>query len=372
MIDQLNMAAATLARELNVSEDLAKSAVLEANGALGKARAILLELLPRYLFVKVRFLSTKTDGKAGLAFLCLEKGSDDFLLFDLIVESNREWLKGIGIQRSPDTFYRHLKDYHRENINGPMAHESSRMNQELRLKLQPQVFKFVFDKWEQPKQDLVAESGHSKEAIHPAALLAFIIENMIADITVQKMSAEVDYDFLSVAQFGEISDELGLYVEKPAAVQVVALPQVKPDREDEPFRIYFKGQFIIDPISGRLLEEVMVGDLLYCEIVDRSDMAVAAARLIGAYKRGLWVPVRGLVVDVQQMTGERRKYCLKLAPGVFVDVLSFTGVRVRTQPYAFPEVMNTIKEAQLTWSPAPVIFAAALVVLLVIALFLTR
>jgi hypothetical protein len=359
-------------QELNVSEDLARRAMNEAEGVLERARDILLELLPKYLFIKAKYLSHKTDGSGGLFFICLEKGSTEYIIVKALVYSDREWLREVTVHRLPEMFYQQFSDFIRDHRTSSHIYDSQKSKDDFVAAIHPADFAFMFNAWDRPKEDASPESPLPADPSHPAAKLRSIFESYLSNKMLQRIEAEVDYDFYTRTQFDAIREAVDL---ERAPREKPSIEEAQKEAPEERFKIYFKGQFVIDPISGKPLEQVQVGDLIYCDLLDRNEMALAAARLIGAFKHGMWVPVRGVVVEIQDMMGERRKYRLKLAPGTYADVLSFVGFKVRTTPLTVQETVTKAREFSISpaFSPfLPLVIAVALVVVLVIALLMMR
>ena len=78
----------SLVDEMHVTEELARSAVLQADGELDKARSILDGMVARYLLIQASFVSLKSrDSGGGLIYLIAEKGASDFILFKPITNN---------------------------------------------------------------------------------------------------------------------------------------------------------------------------------------------------------------------------------------------------------------------------------------------
>jgi hypothetical protein len=356
----------SLAQELRVSEDLAHMALSEAQGELEKARAILKDLLPRYLTVKVRYLAVKGDGGGGLIFLCMEKDSPEMLIFDTIVESDRAWVKSTRVHWSSDLFYRLFRDYFHENTTGSKVFDAQRLRQALSARISPAQLMPLFELWDQPKREIIPEARMVEEPTHPGSILHSLFAAALGDALVEKVVVDLDYDFYSNQQFEVIRRSLGLIPPKPKQAAPAAV------EERERFKLFLKGQFVIDPVNGVAVSDLEIGDSAYCDILDRSEVSLSAARLIGAYKRGLWMPVRGRVVEINRAIGERRRIRLKLAPGIYLDVLSFDSLLVRVNELTPKERLMKAEEGPHEDGPLPLLIAVVLVAVLILALLILR
>jgi hypothetical protein len=137
-------------------------------------------------------------------------------------------------------------------------------------------------------------------------------------------------------------------------------------------KVYLKGQFLIDPIEGVLVHELQLNDMVYFELTDRSDVAVTVGRLLGAYKKGLWLPVKGKIIEIQDATGGRKKFRLKAAKGVFIDVLSIGDVKIRTLNLSTRERIAKGQELKADTSMIPILIAVSLLAFLIVVLMMLR
>ena len=126
-----------------------------------------------------------------------------------------------------------------------------------------------------------------------------------------------------------------------------------------------KGQFNIDPVNGTAVHSLRVGDSVYCEIIDRKDVSVSVGRLIGAYKQGLWLPIKGRILEVTEAVGDRRRFNLILARGIYIDVLSFSDILVRTTELRPRERVREAQPNQDQSSSLPLLVAVVLLAALV-------
>jgi hypothetical protein len=356
------------AREMSITEDLAGMAMSEAGGVLEQARAIVLEMLPKFLFIKIKFLSQKSDGSGGLIFLCAEKDKPGYLINQAIVDSNRDWIRSVVVHRQPEIFQRLFADFFREH-KGHQLYDCQKLKDDLGGRIRPADFQFAFDSWGSPgKGDTPGqEGGPDSISAKIAGMFAFIL----SDLMVQTVDVTASFDLYTTSQFEAAQEALGLV--KPEAKEVPSQAAETHEQEEESsLRVTLKGRFMIDPVDGILLSEINVGDKVYCEIVDRSDIAVAVARHIGAYVRGTWYPTVGEVMEFKDHVGDRRQYRLRLSQGVYIDALSFTGFKVRTRSMSFREVALKAREPSSAISFVPLLVAAFIVVILMVSLMMSR
>jgi hypothetical protein len=315
----------SLAKEFNVKEDIVRLAVDEANGEIDGARKIILELMPRYLAIKARFISGRRTN-AGLIFILTEKGRSDFVLFRVIFETDLEFISSIPLSLPSVDFFDEIRQYFNEHSAGFKVYDSQKLRTGISKKLSGTALNYLFDLWDEPEIQVISENEPDGSYNQVGPILTQLLEAIIGEIIVDRANVELSYEFISESDFQANSGRFGLENESVD----------KKDSKGEStasagLQVYLVGRFVIDPVEGSLVKEIEVGEKAYVEILDRSDVAVTIGRLIGAYKLGFWRPIRATVVDIAPLTGERRKVRLKVAKGIYVNVLSFNDILVRTK-----------------------------------------
>jgi len=357
----------SLVEELRVNEDLARIAVMESQGELRKAREILQGLLPRYLFIKARFAPKRSAGNGGLIFILVEKGATRFTIFRTIFESDRDWVSGVNVRSSPAVFHKVFEDYFRENVGGRRLFDSRQLKERLSAKLNPAGLQYLFDLWDCPKTEVIEDSNPLDSYRKPGDILHALLSAVLGEILVEKTTLTVDYDFYTEAQLSGISEKLGL------GPMVAAKASARAEKKQKAgLKVYLKGRFALDPVRGTPVHSLETNDSVYCEIMDRSDVAVSVARLIGAYKQGLWLPVKGRIIEISEAIGDRSRYRVMVAQGVYVDVLSFTDLLARTVDFSPKDRISRSSENSEEFNPLPLLIAVVLLALLIISLLLAR
>lgn len=357
----------SLVEELHVSEDLARIAVMESQGELEMAREILQGLLPKYLFIKAQFMTKRSDGNGGLIFILVEKGASRFRIFKTIFESDPEWVSKVNVRRSPAIINKIFEDYFGEHVSGRRAFDAQQLKDRLSSKLSPGGLQYLFDLWDCPKTEVIENSNPLDTYHKPGDILYMLISTILAEILVEKIALSIDYDFYTEAQFGPIREKLGLASKDSGSYSLNGAKKLR-----EGLKVYLKGRFAIDAVNGTPVHALETYDSVYCEIMDRSDVSVAVARLIGAYKQGLWIPVKGKITEISEAIGDRKKYRVMITPGVYVDVLSFTDLLVRTADFGPRERVQRSSDGSEEFNPLPLLIAVVLLALLVISLLLAR
>jgi len=356
----------TLAEELHVSPDLARMAVNEASGELEQAREILVSMLPKYLAIKVKFISRRQNGITGLIFIVMQKKVDRFLIFRTVSESNREWVKPIKVHRPPDTFFRTIKDYFDSRSTSLHLFDAQKLKDGIASRLSPSGLQYLFDLWDIPKHDIIPEGDPVEQFQKPGDILYNVFTSALEDIMVDKVQVEIDYDFYTETQFAPFKESLGL-------VRPSERKKEQAEKEESAgLKVCLKGQFIIDPVAGTPVHEIDKGMVVYSDILDRSDVAVSIGRLIGAYKKGLWLPIRGRVVEAIDATGDRKKFQVKVSSGVYIDILSLKGIKVRTTKLSSRQRVEKAQETKGDASMTPLLIAVSLMAFLIIVLLMLR
>jgi hypothetical protein len=360
----------SLIEELHVSEDLARFAANEAEGELKKAREILLNLLPNYLFIKVRFLSSRPNGNGGLIFLLAKKGSSDFLQFRTIFESNRDWLKTISVNISPEEFFYLVKIYFDQHPSSLAVYDSQKLKNSIASQLSPAALQYLFSMWDSPKTSMGSEENPTETFANVGLVLRSTINDILNDILVDRVTLDLDYDFVTQSRFNEISTRLGLLNPEVSSKEEVATVEDQPKKDR--MKVFLKGKFVIDPVSGIPVKQLQVGNSVVCSIVERSDIAVVVGRLVGAYKEGAWIPIKGEIIEIEDGEAGNRRVKIKIAQGVCVELLSFKEIMVRTSEVSPEEAIATIKSSGNPINVMPILIAVVLLAILIIVVVSMR
>ncbi len=362
-----------LAEELCVSKDLARVALVRAEGELEKARRILTGMLPRYLFVKVKFSIQQMDGDTGVIFLCVERGAKRFAILRTIVERDPECVQGINVYSAPEVFYRLVQEHVEGARQVSSIHDSNALREEILSRIGPARFQDLFATWDKPKSnyDEVTEFEENEVGESGPRDIGAILNSMflasLGDIFYKLIRIELDYDFCTIEQYKAVRGKHGT---KPTSGQESVAGHTK---DEEQFRLYLRGRLAIDPTNGIEVDALEIGDIAYCEIVDRSEVAITAARLIGAYKQGLWRAVRGRIMEVDELENDRTRFRLALARGVFLDTIVFNDLNVRCTDYKVENRTEvSVEEEEPMTSPLPLLIGVVLVAVLVMMFLMMR
>lgn len=353
----------SLANELDVSEEIALKAVNEADGEIDKARKIIREMMPRHLFIKVRFNAQRQE-QAGLIFFLVEKGRPDFILFRAIAEKDVDWIKGHSVMVPPLDFFNAIRRYFTERSTGVNLFDSQQLRTAISNKFSAASVQYLFSLWDQPKTEIQPDTPPDRAFQQVGTILHNLITTILEDILIDRTDVDLDYDFMSEKEFDEIAVGLGLQKESEENNDSGEESDSK-----EGLKVYLKGHFVIDPVYGKLVQELEIGDLVYAQINDNSEVGISIGRLIGAYRMGLWRPVRCKINEITKLTGERFKVSLKIARGIFIDVLSFEDILVRTNSLTKnPPSKKTPVEDISTVSFVPLLIAVVIAVVLILLL----
>ena len=321
-----------------------------------------------YLLVKIKFMSLKRTGNGGLIFFCVEKGRDSFLILRTLVVGDTEWVGNINVYEPAFDFYSTIKNFLNTARSGTYLYDAQVLKNGFLDKVNPGNFQGLFELGT-PQTDSSGIVGDNSSSVgkSPAVTLALttIIDAILPEIFVEKLNFELDYEFADEATFDGMREKFELN------------PKISASRSDrkldpERFKLYLKGQFVIDPVSGVSAGNLEPGNQVYVEITDRSDVALAAAKMVGAFKSGLWLPVRGLVVEIHDLVGERRRFRLRLSPGIYLDVLSYSTILVRNNDLSLTERLEHAEELNPLAGTLPLLISVLLVAVFILALLVLR
>ncbi|HDS29724.1 MAG TPA: hypothetical protein ENN67_01635 [Firmicutes bacterium] len=383
----------SLALELNVGEDIAQSALERAGGELMKAREILLDLLPGFFIIKIKYIVSRADSDCGMILICVERDNPEYIISRALIETNIEWLDGINIHGSLGTLIMIFNENKLNPRTASAVQDARELVEKLKSMLMPSDFYEFFNYWKLPKADLIDENqpdDNNEENYNSESVLIeneddaeynFIITHdnfdvrdaltemfrvILEEIFYKRIEVlDVDYEFMTSAQYDEAMENLGYKPPtRPKSTESEA------GEEKEPFKLYLKGRMLIDPTGGTPVENLDIGHIVYCDILDRSEVAQSAAQMIGAYKRGLWLPVRGTISEIEKIEGERWRLRIKLASGIYIDTIAFSNLRIRQHGLTSLATARKVYNASPSINPTT-LFAGILLVVAMIIIFIT-
>ncbi len=359
----------SLAEELKVSKDLARMAINEAAGELTKAREILDALIPQYLCIKAQFHSQRSKGGSGLVFIIKKKNAHKFLIFRTIYEKNREWAKNFSVHRPPDVFLRIIKDYFEIHSGDMPLFDAQKLKDGLAPLQDAVTLQHLFELWDNPKTN-DADTADTKQSLsNPGSILKNLISSVLNEALVDTVNLELDYDFYSDSQFNAIRENFGLLSDTPDEEKNEELTE---EKEKDEIKVYLKGRFMLDPVNGIPVHELNIGDTVYIEILDRTQVAKIVGEVIGAYKSGYWLPIRGKISETDEAVGDSTKFRLHVGHGAYVNVISINDLKVRSFHLTFRERITKAQEDSSNTSMTPILVAVALLAFLIMVLLMLR
>ncbi|MFH1675727.1 MAG: hypothetical protein ABIC40_01795 [bacterium] len=319
-----------------------------------------------HLLVKIKFIPLRRTGNAGLIFFCVEKGRDSFLILRTLVHIDTEWIENISISESAFDFYSIIKNFLNSVRSASSLYDAQVLKNGFLDKVSPSIFQGLFELGNSQvytSNDENSPAAGKSQAVTLA--LTTIINAILPEIFVEKLNFEFDYEFADEPTFDDMREKFELN------------PRFSPSKFDrkldpERFKLYLKGQFVIDPVSGVAASNLEPGNEIYVEITDRSDVALAAAKMVGAFKSGLWLPIRGLIVEVHDLIGDRRRFRLRLSPGIYLDVLSFSSILVRNNDLSLTERLERAEELNPLAGTLPLLVSVLLVAVFILAILVLR
>lgn len=373
--------------DLQVNETPEEAAPEQAEGEQSEAEVTPLDAGPKYLFIKVKFYVASSNGDGGLIFICVEKGSDTFNFFRSIVEPAPAWVDGISVQNSPESFHNLFRNYFDSPKLGSMAYDAGRLDEALQHIIKPISF-FSFleteestepveepegsDISDQPEvsaesEPVAVETDHESGTDVQANVLE-ILHSMICaaleDFYMKRIEPlEVDCVFYTQMQYDEMLETLGL---KPR--EKTKEEKIREEEASQVFKLYLKGRFTIDPVGGTPVQQLKAGDIVYCEIADRSEVAKSAAHSIGAYKRGLWLPIRGVILEITKSGDDHVRVRLKIGPGMYLDALAFASLRVRCRPLSIDGQIQEATSQVVASNPMSLVIGLVLIAVVVVVI----
>lgn len=362
---------AALAEELHVSEDLANMVVIESEGELEKARTILQNMMPKYLVIKVRFESPKPAGGSGIILVIIKKDVKKFVLFRAVYDDDRSWADDINVHQPADVFLKLIRNYFSSRPTTSRFFDAEKLRKGLGPLQDIEALQYLFELWDRPKVEVVELPNPTTEFKDPGAILTGLFKKTISDALLDNMEVDLDYDFYTEGQFEAISQMLGLKLTNRTGTQDDE-SESKSGEHESGFKVYLRGQFVIDVINGVTVQQLETGDKVYCEITDKTAVAITVGKMIGAYKRGLWLPIRGTITDIKATSSDRKLITIAVAKGIFVNVLTMDDIKVRTFGMSTEDRITEAQEKTSDTSMVPLLIGVGLLAFLILVLMMLR
>lgn len=365
----------SLVNEYHISEELAARATSEANGELENARRILDSIVPKYLFIKVRYLENNHEKGGGIILIGLEKNTGSFLLFRTLVDQSKDTITNIDYRLRPDYLYTNLKNYFAKATGASVFHDSEDLRNKLSRHLKPMSLNQIFHYGNSRKIASIEESfGISDVKVEPEPQLdtsQFILRELftkvLGEVLFRGITVAADYDLMTVPEFEAVREALDLEdVSKHA-------PEVKKqERKEYKPDIILKGQLIIDPIEGCHTMYIKEGDRIYCDIVDRTEIATVVVDRLGLRKQGFWKSAIGRIVEITDTSQDLGRFRIQIAKGVYVIAPVLKNVKIKTFKTAY-EIREEARAAETqVANPMPLLIGVILVAALVMILIMLR
>jgi len=358
-----------LADELHVSEDLVRMAVNESNGVLETARSILQNMLPRYLVVKARFVSPKSSGGSGVIMLIVKRDENQFLMFRTVYDDSRDWAVPVNVRQSPGSFLNIIKNYFKANPASSKVFDAEKLRKGLQPLQDIAALQFIFELWDRPKVDIVNTRDPAATYDDPAAILTVLLQKTLGEALLDSVDVTLDYDFYTEEQFIPIAEILKLKLETKSAGNET---EESTENKKPEFQVTLRGQFLIDAINGTPVQNLAIGDQIYCEIIDKTTVAISLGRMIGVYKRGLWLPIKGRITDIESAESTRKSFTVAIARGVYLNVHAMEDLKIRTSGMTIEDRVSHAQEKTSEVSMIPILVGVALLAFQILILLLLR
>lgn len=352
----------SLIEEFNIDSSLAMKAIEQSDGDHDSAREYLLLNYRKYFFMKVRYLEAKIDKGGGLILAAIERNAPGFLLLQTMVDSTGDFITAVNIISSPEIVNSLFHTFFATNPSASKFNDSNSLYESLLSNVNTAEFNGFFEFAVERKPDLAGNGV--------TATVADFITRILEEILYRRVSVDADVEFLNQLEFDAIKSSLGFGSEDEEVEQDESSAGAKTKAHPR-FDVALKGHLIIDPINGQNVDDLSAGDPLYVDVVERSDTAVKVATALGFYRKGVWYPARGTILDLKEFEDGRKRFSVALARGVTVNVPAMKSIKVKTNGEK-KKVARRTGEGEDVSNPMPLLIAVILMAAFVVILLMIR
>ncbi|MCD6218386.1 hypothetical protein J7L05_11100 [bacterium] len=284
---------------------------------------------PKYLAVKAHFSGSGMKSIEGLVIAILEDGAEEPLYTSCVVVNYSE--DPLQVDTTANIFYW-------QQLITASRSEQSRFNIESSIELQEYIKEeitpepyYTIMKATCELKDLdssdQSENAKKKKTEELEQTIVGAVSEFIEINLMQPLKVEVGTELFNEYMFKDISKVLG----------IVSFDEEDDDtdepseevKERKPIIVQLKGKLVLDIAEGILTKDLRLKDKIAVDIIDRSRLAENVGKLLGLKSQGQWLHAWGVIVDVEELSDNRRRITVEIARNVFVQSVSMNNIKAK-------------------------------------------
>ena len=317
--------------------DEAKLALATSEGDEKKALSTVQIIRDRFMIIKAHLFSTGIKSLEGLFFVILEENlSSPVYTYPLVINYSEEPIK---INRENDVRYWHqvitanrreqnryniessieLKEFIEENLIPEPAHGIWQIARDLKH-------------LEENPDDDDANANEKKSELEK--LLNSTISMFLEPHFKQSLQSETSLELHNKLRFANIAKAFGLtdYFEEISFEEEKKQEEAsqKADEKDEDsVVITVKGKPVLDVTDGILTCDLVKGDSIAVDIIERSQVAENLGSMLGLKSQGYWLHTWGIIRQISNVDENQRRIQVEIARNIYVDMMTINEVRIK-------------------------------------------
>ncbi len=170
------------------------------------------------------------------------------------------------------------------------------------------------------------------------AVISFI-RSPIDELFMESTKLDVSVEFLNGFQYDNLRD---IY-KKEDPVQEEEERKLVSEKKADNFQVQLKGRLVIDAHHGVVVEDLVVGDIIICDIVDPSVVAVEVGKMLGVYRNNVWFPARGKIVSIEDSLSGTKRITMRAGHGIYIVATALSSVRIKASETSLDSIMRRIE-----------------------------
>jgi hypothetical protein len=324
-----------IASQFGIPETTAEACLIAGGWDPGAAARIAGLNRVDYLLLNLRFTGKNPLPHGGLVSILLKRGSDKPVYIVGLTLDGYEYIEDVSPHLPAADFIKAITQ------PAKLQRDNSlwlTLRQSLTFNMNADAVDALFQIGRE-KVSEVDEYGKISEHDSLKQAVIELVKHAIDDLFMESVKLDVAIDALNGFQYDNLKE---LFQDEPPDTEEETEEGKKPSKPFETFKVYMKGQFIIDPHAGVPVEELNVGDTIICDIIDDSPVACEVGKMLGVYRRGVWFPAKAKIVSIEDTLSGSQKITMRAGHGIYIIAVALNAVRIKVSESELDSIQRRI------------------------------
>lgn len=325
----------TIASEFKVPEATAEAYLIASGWHVSGAQRIASMNRLEHLMVNLRFMGRNPIPHGGLLSILLRRGKIEPEHFVGLMLDGYEYLEEVSPHFPHSDFIKAITHPHKLPKDESAWY---RIRDSILLGFDQATVNHLFSLTGGRVSEF-GEDGTVNEHDDLKDALQRLLKPAIDNIYMESVTLEISAEFLNGFQCDNLMENFRLEEprKKSAHIEETAQPT------EEVFKVYLKGNLIIEPHRGIAVTDLQVGDTIICDIIDPQPVALQVGKMLGIYRRGVWFPAKGKIVELGDSLAGTRKITIRAGHGIYIIARSINSVRIRVSESELDSILRRIE-----------------------------